>query len=107
MLINIDENNKVIWYNVYITQEESEKWFNEHTFWTEETISEPEEQTGKNAVLYWENNMFVWKYEEESEPTPNEPTNQDIMEKLNLIQSQKEQDIIDNYTLELIAEGIL
>ena len=41
------------------------------------------------------------------EPQPIQPTNQDIMDKLNLIQNQKEQDIIDNYTLELIAEGIL
>lgn len=81
MLISIDENNKVIWYNTYITQEESEKWFNEHTFWTDATVPEPEEQTGKAAVLYWENNMLVWKYEEESETT-SQPTNQDIMDKL-------------------------
>ena len=85
MLISIDENNKVVWYNTYITQEESAKWFNEHTFWTNATVPEHEEHTGKVAVLYWENNMLVWKYEEKPgpEPEPAQPTNQDIMDKLN------------------------
>ena len=88
MLLNIDENNKVIWYNTYITQEESEKWFNEHTFWTDATVPEPEEQTGKAAVLYWENNMLVWKYEDEPEPEPTpepQPTQLDTIEENQLI----------------------
>ena len=52
-------------------------------------MPEPEEQTGKAAVLYWENNMLVWKYEEtpdpEPEPQPPQPTQLDTIEENQII----------------------
>ena len=88
MIVNADENGKVNWFNEYITLDEAGKWFNEHTFWTDATVPEPEEQTGKAAVLYWENNMLVWKYEDEPEPEPTpepQPTQLDTIEEGQLI----------------------
>lgn len=108
MIIGFEEDTKkVIWYNLVQTKKEAEHRLDDTTIWIEGNLPATEPKEGYNAVFYVNEDMQSVRvvYEPILEP---EPSQLDIIEKE---VKKKNMDIakeaIDNYTLELVKEGVL
>ena len=101
------DSKKVLWYNLYQSKVEAKKRLNNTTIWIEGNLPATEPKEGYNVVFYVNEDMQSVRvvYEPILEP---EPSQLDIIEKE---VKKKNMDIakeaIDNYTLELVKEGVL
>ena len=65
MTINIDNNNKVVWYNKTLTEQQAAQYLNDHTYYIKDLeVPEYEEIEGKQAILYFSiERGFYYEYE--------------------------------------------
>lgn len=65
MTINIDDDNKVVWYNKTLTEQQAAQHLNDHTYYMKNLeIPEPENIEGKQAILYFSvEKGFYYEYE--------------------------------------------
>ena len=70
MLVNIDKNRKVCWYNPYISQTLAEQCLSANTFWLDTALPEqPTLSEDEVAVLYLSEDQTLY-YQTEPAPAP-------------------------------------
>lgn len=108
MIIGFEKDTKkVIWYNLVQTKKEAEHRLDDTTIWIEGNLPVTEFREGYIAVFYVNEDMqsIRVEYEPISEP---EPSQLDIIEKeVKKKNTEIAKAAIDNYTLELVKEGVL
>lgn len=107
MLVNFDNARRLIWFNLEIRKEDATSYLSENTIWIECSLPATEFREGYIAVFYVNEDMQSIRvvYEPISEP---EPSQLDIIEKeVKKKNTEIAKAAIDNYTLELVKEGVL
>ncbi len=108
MIIGFEKDTKkVIWYNLVQTKEEAEHRLDDTTIWIEGNLPVTESKEGYDVVFCVNEDMQSIRvvYEPISEP---EPSQLDIIEKeVKKKNTEIAKAAIDNYTLELVKEGVL
>ncbi|MCI6057188.1 hypothetical protein [Anaerotignum sp.] len=107
MLVNFDNARRLIWFNLEIRKEDATSYLSENTIWIECSLPATEFREGYIAVFYVNEDMqsIRVEYEPISEP---EPSQLDIIEKeVKKKNTEIAKAAIDNYTLELVKEGVL
>ncbi|CDC30276.1 unknown [Firmicutes bacterium CAG:466] len=97
----------MIWFNLEIRKEDATSYLSENTIWIECSLPATEFREGYIAVFYVNEDMqsIRVEYEPISEP---EPSQLDIIEKeVKKKNTEIAKAAIDNYTLELVKEGVL
>lgn len=64
MIINVDDKNRVIWYNAELNKEQAQQYLDNSTFYIESiTIPQPQQIEGKEAILYFSQEKgFYYEY---------------------------------------------
>ena len=64
MTINVDDNNRVIWYNKTLTEQQSQRYLNDNTYYVEDLeVPNSEEIEGKETILCFSNESgFYYQY---------------------------------------------
>lgn len=107
MLVNFDNARRLVWFNLEIRKEDATSYLSENTIWIECSLPATEFREGYIAVFYVNEDMqsIRVEYEPISEP---EPSQLDIIEKeVKKKNTEIAKAAIDNYTLELVKEGVL
>ena len=102
-----DNARRLIWFNLEIRKEDATSYLSENTIWIECSLPATEFREGYIAVFYVNEDMqsIRVEYEPISEP---EPSQLDIIEKeVKKKNTEIAKAAIDNYTLELVKEGVL
>ncbi len=65
MIININDDNRVEWYNEILTEQQAQQYLNGNTYYVKGLeLPEHEEREGKQAVLYFSvERGFYYEYE--------------------------------------------
>ena len=107
MLVNFDKTGRVIWYNLYVSKEDSVEYISENTIWIEGGLPATESRDGYIAVFYINDDAqsIGVKYEPVTEP---EPTQLDRMEaQLNKSQDELRQEGADMVMEEMKKRGLI
>ncbi len=65
MIININDDNRVEWYNKILTEQQAQQYLNDNTYYIKDLeVPEYEEIEGKQAILYFSvERGFYYEYE--------------------------------------------
>ncbi len=65
MIININDDNRVEWYNKILTEQQAQQYLNDNTYYIKDLeVPEHEEIEGKQAILYFSvERGFYYEYE--------------------------------------------
>ena len=99
MIINIDDKNRVIWYNTEINEEQAQQYLDNSTFYIENiTIPQPQQIEGKEAILCFSQQKGIYYEYIDMPPQPifdNEIIMQSISElELQNFEAQQERQIL-------------
>lgn len=80
MIINIDNGNRVVWYNTELNREQAQQYLDNFTFYVESIlIPQPKQIEGKEAILYFSQEKgFYYEYTNIL-PQPPSPSDSEII----------------------------
>lgn len=108
MIVGFDKTTKkILWFNVNQSKEEAQKRINDTTIWMDSGMPEIVSKDGYIAVFYVNEDMQSIRVAYEPISAP-EPSQLDMIEKeIKKKNTDIAKEAIDNYTLELVKEGVL
>ena len=70
MLVNFDKTGRVVWYNLYVSEEAAQSCLSDNTIWLDTSLPPfPEPMEGFVAYLKLnEENQLIYDYEPQPEP---------------------------------------
>ena len=78
MIINIDDKNRVIWYNTVFNKEQAQQYLDNSTFYIENrTIPQPQQIEAKEAILCFSQQKGI--YYEYIDMPPQPPSDSEII----------------------------
>lgn len=98
---------RIIWYNRYQSKEEAKRRLDATTIWIDGDLPVTESKEGYLGVFYLNEDMQSIRVAYEPISAP-EPSQLDMIEKeIKKKNTDIAKEAIDNYTLELVKEGVL
>ena len=90
MIININDNNRVEWYNKILTEQQAQQYLNDNTYYIKDLeVPEREEIEGKQAILYFSvERGFYYEYENDIPEQRQESDTEIIMQSITELELQ-------------------
>ncbi len=108
MLVWFDENKKITAWNEIISKQEAKEYLARDCIWVDKNMPIAEEKQGQYAEFYLKDGNIEIQYVRSENPTMSQLD--EIQVTINQMKdsvAKREQDVIDEYTLELVEGGVI
>lgn len=106
MLVYLNEDKEIIAYNCVLTKEEAVEFVNDNCIWVDNLkIDETKNKDGCDTKMYLIDGEIIYKFVPMEIPKPTQLDR--IEEAISRTQEEIKQEAIDNYTIQLMEEGLI